>query len=523
MIRIRRALISVFDKTYIDSVAEILEKFHIQILSTGGTYNFLKEKGFKVISIEDITNFPEILGGRVKTLHPFIHAGLLARMDYPDHIKTLEDLGLKKIDLVIVNLYPFVKTRIKTNNEEEIIENIDIGGPAMLRSAAKNFAHTVVVCDIDDYSLILSELTKLEGFISKTTSRKLAAKVFRLTSAYDSMIADYFNETLKEEFPDIINIALKKVLPLRYGENPHQKATYYRPFAEYYKNEAEELGFKQLQGKELSFNNLLDLTSAFQCAVSLPHYGVAIVKHLNPSGAAYSEKEENLLDAFIRARNCDPVSAFGGIVGINGTVNGELAQKVTEQFVECIIAPSYTEEALKVFASKLNIRVIVYENPQEILKPKKELRIAMDGYLYEDYDVSYNSRKHWTVVTNAHPTEEDWQGLEFAWRVVKFVKSNAIVFTNKNATLAIGAGQMSRLDSAELALNKSIKYGISLRNSYAASDGFFPFKDSLEIVIKAGAKAVIQPGGSIRDQEVIDLANEYKIPMVFTNMRHFRH
>ncbi len=530
MIKINRALISVSDKTGIVDFAKYLLKFDIEIISTGGTYNVLKQNQIPVKSIEEITNFPEILDGRVKTLHPVVHAGLLARMDYPEHVKTLEKLNIKKIDLIVVNLYPFAQTvlsmekseKYKDEIHETIIENIDIGGPSMLRSAAKNYMHTVVVWDPYDYSSIMIELQELNGYISLRTSKKLAAKVFSLTSSYDSMIAEYFHKELREEFPDILTIPLKKVLSLRYGENPHQKACYYRPLMNIYKD-TNSMGFTQYQGKELSFNNILDLTSAMQCAASLAFFGITIVKHLNPSGASYSKTKEGLVDAFLKARNCDPVSAFGGIIAIHGEVNKELAEKIIEQFVECVIAKSYTQEALEVFSNKQNIRVIEIPEPKKLLEPKKELRIGLDGYLYEDMDVEYNSRSDWNVVTEKQPTEEDWEGLEFAWKVIKYVKSNAIIFTSKDATLAIGAGQMSRVDAAELAVHKAIKLGISLKNSYVASDAFFPFRDGLEIVAKAGAIGVIQPGGSVRDKEVIEAANEFGITMVFTNMRHFRH
>jgi phosphoribosylaminoimidazolecarboxamide formyltransferase/IMP cyclohydrolase len=531
MITIKRALISVSDKKGIVDFAKHLLKYNVEIISTGGTYKLLKDNNIPAKSIEEVTNFPEILGGRVKTLHPVIHAGLLARLDYPDHVKTLESLNINKIDLVVVNLYPFAQTRLALENSqkdkeeihETIIENIDIGGPSMLRSAAKNYMHTVVVSDPSDYLPIMIELEGLKGQISKHTSRKLAAKVFRLTSAYDAMIADYFNHELKEEFPEILTIPLINVLSLRYGENPHQQAAFYRPLLEYYKDKEYPLGFNQLQGKELSFNNILDLTAAMQCAVSLPYYGVVIVKHLNPSGAAYAKSEDEILEAFLSARDCDPISAFGGIIAVNGPVDKELAIKMTEQFMECVIAKSYTSEALEVFSQKSNIRVIEYKNPEKLICPRKEIRVGLDGYLYQDMDNTYNYRSKWKVVTQKQPTEEDWEGLEFAWRVVKYVKSNAVIFTSKNATLAIGAGQMSRVDSVEFAVHKAIKMGISLKDSYVASDAFFPFKDGVEIAAKVGAKAIIQPGGSIRDQEVIDTANHFGIAMVFTGMRHFRH
>lgn len=531
MIRIERALISVSDKTGILDIAKVLKKYNVEIISTGGTYQYLLENYIASKKIEEITEFPEILDGRVKTLHPKIHGGLLARMDFPEHVNTLEKFNIPKIDLVIVNLYPFVQTKIKLENanlsteerEEKIIENIDIGGPAMLRSAAKNFLHTVVVCDPADYIPIILEIEKLNGYISSHTSKKLAAKVFSLTSAYDATIAQYFNEELKIDFPDILTIPLKKVMELRYGENPHQSASYYREFIELYKEPNNPYGFKQYQGKELSFNNILDLTAAIECAVSLPGYGVTIIKHLNPSGASFAENENELVQAFINARECDPISAFGGIIAINGNVEKNLAETISEHFYECIIAKSYTKEALEIFSKKTNLRVIQVEEPKKFLNSKKELRVGLDGYLYQERDVSIDNPQEWEVVTEKKPTEEDLKAVDFAWRVVKYVKSNAIIFTNHNSTLAIGAGQMSRVDSAEFAVYKAVRKGISLKDTYVASDAFFPFKDGVEVVAKAGAKGIIQPGGSLRDKEVIETANKYGLFMIFTGKRHFRH
>lgn len=533
MIRIQRALISVSDKTGIIELAKLLKKFHVEIISTGGTYKYLLENYISSKKIEEITEFPEILDGRVKTLHPKIHGGLLANMDYPDHVHTLESLKIPKIDLVIVNLYPFVQTLLEIYNskinfnkekvQEKIIENIDIGGPAMIRSSAKNHMHTVVLCDPNDYIPFMLEMEKLNGYISKHTSKKLAAKAFAITASYDSTIAEYFNEELQIEFPDILNVALKKVIDLRYGENPHQQASFYRPYLEYYIDLENPFGFKQFQGKELSFNNILDLTAAMQCALSLPKYGIVIVKHLNPSGASYVEDEKDLHEAYKNARDCDPVSAFGGIIAINGNVNKNLAETITEHFYECIVAKSYSKEALEVFSNKTNLRVLQLDNPDLWIKKKKELRPGFDGYLYQDIDIDFLDRKYWKVVTEKKPTEEDLDALDFAWRVVKYVKSNAVIFTNKNSTLAIGAGQMSRVDSVELAINKAVHRGISLKDSYVASDAFFPFSDGVEIAIKAGAKAIIQPGGSLRDKEVIEVANKYGIIMIFTGQRHFRH
>ncbi len=532
MIRIQRALISVSDKTGIVELASFLKKYHVDIISTGGTYKYLLENYISSIKIEEITEFPEILDGRVKSLHPKIHAGLLANMDYPEHVQTLESLKIQKIDLVIVNLYPFVQTLLEIQNsksldkeelQERIIENIDIGGPAMIRSSAKNYLHTVVVCDPSDYVPLMLEMEKLGGYISKHTSKKLAAKAFSITASYDATIAQYFNEELQIHFPDILNVALKKVSDLRYGENPHQQASYYRSFLEYYKNTEKPFGFKQFQGKDLSFNNILDITAAMECALSLPKYGVVIVKHLNPCGVSYVNEEKDLILAYENARESDPISAFGGIIAINGNVDKKFAEVISEHFYECIIARSYTKEALEVFSKKTNLRVLQLEESELLLKNKKELRAGFDGYLYQDVDVDFVDRKYWKVVTEKKPTEEDLDALDFAWRVVKYVKSNAIVFTNQNTTLAIGAGQMSRVDSVELAINKAIRKGISLQNSYVASDAFFPFKDGVEIAAKVGAKAIIQPGGSLRDKEVIETANEYGIVMVFTGQRHFRH
>ncbi|MFN3604791.1 MAG: bifunctional phosphoribosylaminoimidazolecarboxamide formyltransferase/IMP cyclohydrolase [Leptonema sp. (in: bacteria)] len=531
MIRIERALISVSDKTGIVELAKVLKKYNVEIISTGGTYKYLLENYISSIMIEEITQFPEILDGRVKTLHPKIHGGLLARMDFPEHVNTLKNFNIPKIDMVVVNLYPFVQTKLKYENSdlskeeisESIIENIDIGGPAMIRSAAKNHFHTVVVCDPNDYSDIILEIENLRGYISKHTSKKLAAKAFSLTASYDASISMYFNEELQIEFPETLTIPLRKVMDLRYGENPHQQASFYRSIMDYEKDPKNPYGFKQYQGKDLSFNNILDLTAAMQCALSIPNYGVVIVKHLNPCGASFVREEKDLVKAFIEARECDPISAFGGIIAINGNVDKELAKTIVEHFYECVIARSYTKESLEVFSAKSNLRVIQLENPKTLLKNSKELRMGLDGYLYQDLDVDQIDKKYWEVVTEKKPTEEDLNALEFAWNVVKYIKSNAIIFTDSNKTLAIGAGQMSRVDSVELAIYKAVRKGISLQNSYVASDAFFPFPDGVEVAAKAGAKAIIQPGGSLRDKDVIQTANKYGLIMIFTGQRHFRH
>lgn len=521
MIQVKRALISVSDKTGIVEFAKFLADRQVEIISTGGTMKALSDAGIKVRSIDDLTGFPEMMDGRVKTLHPKVHGGLLGRLDIAEHVAAMKEHHIEKIDLVVINLYPFAKTVVSGANADQCIENIDIGGPSMLRSAAKNHQFTSVVCDVADYSLVTDSITK-EGGISVELSRRLAVKVFNQTAAYDSMIADWFNQQIGDTEPALLTRSFEKVMPLRYGENPHQQAAYYRPSLDIAKSNDRQ-GFIQYQGKELSFNNLLDLSAAFQSALSLPAHGVVIVKHLNPCGAAFAETQSGITDAFIEARKCDPVSAFGGIIAVNGELDEKTAELISEQFSECIIALSYTDGARKVFEAKKNLRLLEVNNVERFLAPRKEIRQVMDGILFEDMDVGYSDRKDWTIPTKRQPTDAEWKGLEFAWRLVKYVKSNAIIFTSDKASLGIGAGQMSRVDAAEIAVQKAGRNNLNLTGSCVASDAFFPFRDGLDVVAKGGAKAVIQPGGSVRDQEVIDAANEHDIAMVFTGMRHFRH
>lgn len=520
MIQVKRALLSVSDKTGIVDLARFLSQRGVELISTGGTMKTLREAGLTVRSIDDLTGFPEMMDGRVKTLHPMVHGALLGRLDNPEHVEAMKKHGIEKIDLVVINLYPFAKTVVSGADAGDCIENIDIGGPSMLRSAAKNYPFTAVICDPADYALLMKEMEE-KGGIDAATSRRFAAKVFNQTASYDALIADWFNEQIGEEEPAILTRTFEKVMPLRYGENPHQKAAYYRPVLDVARRPELREGFQQIQGRELSFNNLLDMSAAFQCALSLPGEGVVIVKHLNPCGAA--SHPESIAEAFVEARRCDPVSAFGGIIAVNGPVDEKTARLINEQFAECVIALSYTEAALAVFAEKKNLRVIRIDDSQRFLKPRKEFRQVMDGMLYEDMDVGYSDRSAWTVPTKRYPTEEEWRGLNFAWRLVKYVKSNAIVFTNERASLGIGAGQMSRVDAAEIAVMKAARNQLDLTGSCVASDAFFPFRDGLDVVAKAGATAVIQPGGSVRDEEVIAAADEHGIAMVFTGMRHFRH
>ncbi|MDZ4726619.1 MAG: bifunctional phosphoribosylaminoimidazolecarboxamide formyltransferase/IMP cyclohydrolase [Leptospira sp.] len=513
MIEIKRALVSVSDKTGITEICAFLNASGVEILSTGGTYDALTKAGIPVKKVEDFTGFPEILHGRVKTLHPKIHGGLLGDTTNPDHIKQMEQNSILPIQLVIVNLYPFVKTVQKPDcTLEEAIENIDIGGPSMLRSAAKNNKNVVVITDPKDYTPFMDEWKKNQGKISKETAFSYAAKVFAETSSYDTAIASYFNDKLGIRFPDKISFAFIKKQKLRYGENPHQDAAFYEPI--FAKSE-----FEALQGKELSFNNMLDFDAAFHVASLLPKNAVSIVKHLNPCGIAFGD---TVLESFELARKTDPISAFGGIIGIHGVVDKGAAEEITKNFVEGVIAEGFTPEALEIFGKKQNIRLIPIAKFQEALD-EMDLRSLHHGLLIQNRDFDIVTKEQLKVVSKIKPTEDDIEGLMFAWNCVKFIKSNAIVYTDQNATLGIGAGQMSRVDSVELGAMKAQKVGLSVVGSYVGSDAFFPFRDGIDSIAKVGAKAIIQPGGSIRDEEVIQAADEHGLIMVFTGMRHFRH
>ena len=513
MIQIKRALISVSDKSNLIEIAGYLAKNGVEILSTGGTLKELQKNSIPSIPIENFTGYPEMLEGRVKTLHPKVHAALLADPDRPLQKKDIEDHKIESIDLAIVNLYPFSKTIQKKDTTLEIaIENIDIGGPTMLRSGAKNYKHTVVVTDIQDYPLIIEEMKAHNNSISEKTSFNLAVKVFSHTALYDSMISKYLNHIRGETFPEILTMGFIKKQSLRYGENPHQKAAFYAP-------PIEKSNLSPLQGKELSFNNLLDFDSALHIASQMPRGTVSIIKHLNPCGIASAKTP---LESFELARRTDPVSAFGGVIGVSGEVDGSLANKILENFVEGVIAEKFTVDALESFAKKPNIRLIEMGMLQESLG-ELDYRPIHHGMLLQDRDYSKIHEKELKVVTLKKPTDEDIEGLMFAWNCVKFIKSNAIVFTDKNSTLGIGAGQMSRVDSVEIATLKAKKSALSLGGSYVASDAFFPFRDGIDALAGSGVKAIIQPGGSIRDEEVIQAANEHGLIMVFTGMRHFRH
>lgn len=512
MISIKRALLSVSNKQDLVPFAKFLSSKGVEILSTGGTLKELKNNGINAIAVEDYTGFPEMLDGRVKTLHPKIHGGLLGILDNPEHKKQMDEHKISSIDLVVVNLYPFADTIQKDNVKlEEAIENIDIGGPTMLRSGAKNYKFTVVVTDPSDYSKIQSEWES-KGGISEELSFELATKTFTHTASYDSVISNYLQEKRNESYPDIITFSFRKKQNLRYGENPHQHAAFYEPMLS-------KSSFTPIQGKELSFNNMLDFDAAYHVSSLLPLNSCAIVKHLNPCGIATGG---SVIESFELARRTDPISAFGGVIGIHGTVDAQTANMINENFVEGVIAQAFTAEAKEIFSKKPNIRLIEIPEFQEA-RMESDLRPIHHGILIQNRDYATTPRSQMKVVSRVQPTEEDWEGLLFAWTCVKYIKSNGIVYTDLNSTLGIGAGQMSRVDSVELGAMKSQKVGLSVVGSYVGSDAFFPFRDGVDMIAKMGAKAVIQPGGSIRDEEVIKAADEHGLIMVFTGMRHFRH
>jgi phosphoribosylaminoimidazolecarboxamide formyltransferase/IMP cyclohydrolase len=521
---VERALISVFDKTGILDFARRLAALRIEILSTGGTAKLLREQSIPVRDVSEFTGWPEMLGGRVKTLHPKIHGGLLFRRKHPQDQKESAQYGIAPIDLVVVNLYPFEATAIKANlTAEELIENIDIGGPTMLRSAAKNFESVTVVTDPADYNAIAEELELAhETFLS--TRLELARKVFATTSRYDGLIATELERlsasaesvTLKQRpaLPERIHIALRRQQELRYGENPHQAAALYVPAG----SPPGGLGAAhQLQGKELSYNNYVDLEAARSLASEFKNPAAVIIKHNNPCGAA---EQETLREAYLKAYACDPISAFGGVLAFNRTVDPATAEEVAKLFVECIVAPGFDGKAQSIFAAKKNLRLL--ELPPDGLEPESELQLKriLGGMLGQQPDLGELRDDELRTVTKRVPTADEMHAMRFAWKVCKHVKSNAIVFARDGATLGVGAGQMSRVDSVKIAVMKA---QASLKGTVVASDAFFPFPDGVEEAAKAGATAVIQPGGSVRDPDVIAAADRLELAMVLTGMRHFLH
>lgn len=509
--KIKTALISVSDKSGIVEFCSELEKLNIKIYSTGGTLNTLKTAGIEVKSISEITNFPEILDGRVKTLHPAIHAGLLSELDKDEHIEQMTTHNFNSIDLVVVNLYPFEKKLVQNAPHDELVENIDIGGPTMLRSAAKNYKWTAVVVKPERYTEIIDQLKNNNGTINIATREQLAGEVFTHTSYYDTLISNYFNKYNNIESPDIFSLSLNKIQDLRYGENPHQSAVLYGKFNDL---------FEKLHGKELSYNNIIDINSASQLIVEFDEPSCAIIKHTNPCGVASSN---NLTNAYKMAFSTDTVSPFGGIIVFNRNIDLETATTVNDIFSELIIAPDFSSEALELLTKKKDRRLIRVDLQKIPFFLNCDFKSVVGGFIRQSNDNLLIDQNKLKVVTNRVPSDTEMKALLFAWKVCKHVKSNAIVYANAEQTLAIGAGQMSRVDSSRIAVEKAKIMGIGLNESVIASDAFFPFADGLIEAHEAGATAIIQPGGSIRDQEVIDEANKRNMAMIFTGIRHFRH
>ena len=519
MIKIQRALISVSDKAGILEFAQSLRGHGVEILSTGGTAKLLRDAGVAVTEVADYTGFPEMLDGRVKTLHPKIHAGILGRRELPEHVAQMKAHGFAPIDLVVVNLYPFRETVARPNvTLAEAIENIDIGGPAMVRSAAKNYAGVAVVTDPQDYAAVAKELSD-DGGLSSATRFRLACKAFSHTAEYDGAISNYLTALdgagKPGEFPTRLNVQFDQVQTLRYGENPHQQAAFYRDLKPAPGTLA---NYRQLQGKELSYNNIADADAAWECVKSFSQTACVIIKHANPCGVAVADQQ---LEAYRRAFATDPTSAFGGIIAFNREVDAATAEAVAKQFVEVLIAPSYSAVALTVLQQKTNVRVLSVE--LALSHHRWDMKRVGGGLLLQSPDSALVEGRDLKIVSKQQPTPTQLDDMIFAFRVAKFVKSNAIVFCAEGRTLGIGAGQMSRVDSTRLASMKAQQAGLNLANSVAASDAFFPFRDGLDVIARAGAKAVIQPGGSMRDDEVIAAADEHGIVMALTGVRHFRH
>ncbi|MDP3744424.1 MAG: bifunctional phosphoribosylaminoimidazolecarboxamide formyltransferase/IMP cyclohydrolase [Methylotenera sp.] len=528
MATIKRALISVSDKTGIIDFAKNISALGVEILSTGGTAKLFRDNQIPVIEVSDYTGFPEMLDGRVKTLHPKVHGGILGRRDLPEHVAAMQAQGIPNIDMVVVNLYPFEATVANPDcTLEDAIENIDIGGPAMVRSAAKNWKDVAVLTDASQYADVISELQSTGGAVSQATQFALSIAAFNRISNYDGAISDYLSsynlDGSRSDFPAQTNSRFIKLQDLRYGENPHQQAAFYRDL-----NPAPGslVTAQQLQGKELSYNNIADSDAAWETVKSFDSTACVIVKHANPCGVALGT---SALDAYTKAFKTDPSSAFGGIIAFNAIVDKATAEAVSKQFVEVLIAPDYTAEALAIFTAKANVRVLKIALPKggttawEQGRNSHETKRIGSGLLIQtadNYEMSISDLK---IVSKKQPTPEQLQDMLFAWRVAKYVKSNAIVFCSNSMTLGVGAGQMSRVDSTKIAAIKAQNAGLTLKNSVVASDAFFPFRDGIDVLAEAGAACVIHPGGSMRDEEVIAAADEHGLVMVVTGIRHFRH
>jgi len=512
-VKIKRALLSVSDKTGLEAFARGLSELGVELISTSGTAVALEEAGLAITRVEQLTGAPEMLGGRVKTLHPGVHAGILARRGHEDDMRSLEEHGIQPIDLVVCNLYPFRQVANRRGvTEAEVIANIDVGGPTMVRAAAKNFDSVAVVTDPDRYGFLLDEMQGSGGELSIETRRDLAAEAFGHTAGYDAAISGWFSDA--DPFPERVALDLIKVSDLAYGENPHQRAAFYVEAGarRHLLSRVEQLG-----GRGLSFNNLSDLQAARTMAAAFQVPACVIVKHANPCGAAIGASLE---EAYARALACDPVSAYGGVIAVNRPVSADLAAALAEQFVEVLFAPGYDPDALAALREKPNLRLLEDRERRKASPGERDLRRVLGGLLMQDRDTELDDRDAMTVVTEAAPDERAWGDLLFAWRVCKYVRSNAIVLARELATVGVGAGQMSRVDAVSLAVEKA---GDRCQGAVLASDAFFPFDDGPRTAIEAGVSALIQPGGSKRDDEVIGAANEAGIAMVFTGRRHFLH
>jgi len=509
----KRALISVWDKCGVVDFAKELESLGWEIISTGGTKKVLEEAGLEVIDVEDVTGFPEAFDGRVKTLHPKIHGGILHVRDNEKHVETLKSLDIAPIDLIVNNLYPFKQTIQKEGvTHEEIIENIDIGGPSMIRAAAKNYEYVTVIVDPRDYEVVLSEL-KAEGKTSINTRRRLACKVFEHTSQYDTLISNYFMSLDDKFLPETLTLTFEDKVELRYGENPHQKAAFYKEIGDLSGTVA---GANKLHGKELSFNNINDANGALEILKSFEEPTVVAVKHTNPCGIGSAD---TILEAYKKAYECDKVSIFGGIIAANREIDVDTAKLINEIFIEIVMAPSYTEAALKVLTSKKNVRILEVPDIMKNDYKTYDIKKVLGGILVQELDTEIID-KDLEIVTKTEPSKEEMKDLLFAWKAVKNVKSNSVVLVKDSATIGIGMGQVNRIWAVEQAIEHA---GEKVVGSVLASDGFFPFSDSIEALGKAGVTAVIQPGGSIRDEDSIKAADEAGIAMIFTHKRHFKH
>jgi phosphoribosylaminoimidazolecarboxamide formyltransferase / IMP cyclohydrolase len=512
---IKNALVSVSDKENLTSLLKVLKRFNIKIISSGGTYDSIKKLGYPCTELSKYTGFKEMLDGRVKTLHPKIHAGILHDRKNKKHQSEMTKQKFPAIDLIVVNFYPFQKIVMSTANSKNIIENIDIGGPTMVRAAAKNFKNVTIITNKSDYGYLINEIEKNKGSTTLKFRELMSSKAFGLTAYYDAMIANWFNKKLKIEFPERKTIFGRKLQELRYGENPHQKSSIY--VSDY---NDKKLGFSQLHGKELSYNNYNDIFASLEILNSLKNKsGTVIIKHANPCGVS---ENKNSLESFKNAFASDPISAFGGVIACNFKITRKIALEIKKNFLEVILAKGFEKEALILLKRKKNLRIIDIESFK--LRNINSLKIFDHSFLVQSKDTTIFNKKKLKFVTKLKPTKKELNEIEFAYNVCKYVKSNAIVLCNNFSTIGVGAGQPSRLDSCKIATEKAKKFQpAKIKNSIAASDAFFPFADAIKILIKAGVKTIIQPGGSIRDQEVINAADKAKIKMIFTGIRHFNH